>query len=201
MSENAYSPPETSAAIPTPPPISGKPARMIVFGILHLVGGLIGLIGIATNLFQGDPKQATLDAFAQPGQPKPVFSPDALAALDEGLRFNSIFIVIGIILFALIIVSGLGLLMSKKWSLKASNTYAVLSILSKIVSLGVAITLIGPAYNRFFDGVSQVDETLMAIMRPALTWGLYGSLFIVVYPILSLILLNKETVRRYLARK
>ncbi|MGJ8697230.1 MAG: hypothetical protein ACSHYF_13005 [Verrucomicrobiaceae bacterium] len=201
MSLDPYSSPESQVTPPMPPPMIPKPARMLVFGIIHIVGAVIGFAGLAVNLFQGDPKEAFIAAFNQPGQPKAEFSDDALAAIDTILQTQIPITIAQVILCALLLVSGIALLRSASWSLKLSNLYSGLSILVKVALLILAITTLAPAYDRLFDGISGMNPAVFKILRPTMTISIYSPVLIGIYPLLTYFLLNTKVVKNYLASR
>jgi hypothetical protein len=197
MSSDPYASPETSAASATPPAIAKKPSRLIVFGILHIVGAVIGLGGLIVNFAQGDPKEAFTEAFKQPGV-NVIISEDALNALDPIFKYQQPLAIAGLVIAVLLLLSGIGLLMSTSWSLKLSNIYSTLSLIMKVVAIILAVTLFAPAYNKFFDSITGMDETMLSIMKGSVIGGLFAPLLIAIYPILSFILLNKKVVKDHL---
>ncbi|MDB4387283.1 hypothetical protein N9Z15_03660 [Akkermansiaceae bacterium] len=197
MTTDPYSTPETSPAPATPPPMMKKPARMIVFGILHIVGAVFGLITLVINFAQGDPRDAFKKAFDQPGMKMEV-SDEALSALDPVFQYTTP-ILIGTLLVAVpLLISGIGLLMSTTWSLKLSNIYVALSLIMKIATLVIGLLILGPAYDQFFDAIGGENNTMIKIMKTSTKAGIYAGLAVAIYPILSFILLNNKVVKDHL---
>ncbi|MDB4294505.1 hypothetical protein OAE11_01855 [Akkermansiaceae bacterium] len=174
-----------------------KPARMIVFGILHIVGAVFGLITLVINFAQGDPRKAFKKAFDQPGMKMEV-SDEALSALDPVFQYTTP-ILIGTLLVAVpLLISGIGLLMSTTWSLKLSNIYVALSLIMKIATLVIGLLILGPAYDQFFDAIGGENNTMIKIMKTSTKAGIYAGLAVAIYPILSFILLNNKVVKDHL---
>jgi|GEM_PF-1341184 len=200
MPQDPYSPPRESAARATPPPLVTKPARMIVFGILHIIGAVIGFVGLIVNFAQGNPKDVFRKTLG--GADIDIQVTDAaLAALDPVVKYTSIFVLISFLVAVPLLISGIGLLRSARWSLPLSNIYAVLSVIAKIIFLLISALVIAPAYERFFDTLIVEETSMLKLMKKSLQVGLYSSAILVIYPILSFILLNKAVVKDYLATR
>ena len=197
MTTDPYSSPATSPAPATPPLMVKKPARMIVFGILHIVGAVFGLGTLVFNFAQGDPREVMREAFNQPGMEMEV-TDAALSALDPVFQYT-IPLLIGMLLVAVpLLISGIGLLKSTTWSLKVSNVYVVLSLIMKAVTLVVGLMILAPAYDQFFESIGGGNEMMVAIMKASSKAGIYGGLAVAIYPILSFVMLNNKVVKDYL---
>lgn len=197
MSADPYASPETSAASSTPPPIAQKPSRLIVFGILHIVGAVIGFGGLIVNFAQGDPKDAFVKVLERPGIDA-TFNQEALNALDPIVKYNQPLVIGSFIVAVFLLLSGIGLMKSTTWSLKFSNIYSALSLILKAIILVLAVVVLLPAYNEFFDLVTGMEPSKQEKVRIIMIGGLFFPLIIIIYPILSFILLNKKVVKDHL---
>jgi hypothetical protein len=151
------------------------PSSVKVFGILNIVFGSFGL----------------------------VTSPLGLLSLDQSIQifqnFGASPLVIGWVrlsawlspLMALILLTlGIGLLMKKPWGRSGSVIYAFVSIAIGILSMVVIV-------GAFSSGLESSDPAAIGGMIGGVVGGLVG----LIYPILTIIFLNKPNVKVALERR
>jgi len=195
---NLYQAPSAEARPPSPPPIQArKPALLQVFGILHLLAAGYGIItGLwgAYVLFVGDPTLPYAPDHAIEAQQNMVNAMQPMTAIN---------LVVTVVLVALVIVAGIKLLRARKNAVKASNRYAIASIVGKVAG-GVLLFIYSvPAQRQFieeqFELMGDVPAGIKTGMDEMMIVGpIMGIVFTCLYPILSLILLNRRPVKNWL---
>lgn len=194
---NPYAAGATSPEIPSIP--SRPPAQIRVLAILHLVFGGIGLIGTAFGLVMQVFSKSILAGSGEAGPE--VKMQQAMAAAGQTHQYLSAGF--SVLLAILLLVAGVGLLKNKLTGLKVSNVYAWISIASK-VALGVLFfTHVLPALNTAIEGMlgsaAKADQGVLSIAKMTMVVsGVVTPLVSCIYPILVLVLLNRESVRKHL---
>lgn len=113
---------------------------------------------------------------------------------------------ITMVLVVLVIIAGIKLLRTTKDSVKMSNIYAVASILGKIANGILVFIYMVPAQRKMMEQQlgemgGQIPSGMKTGMDMAMTGGAFiGIIFTCIYPILALILLNRRSVKEWLAR-
>ncbi|MES2921274.1 MAG: hypothetical protein V4819_07000 [Verrucomicrobiota bacterium] len=199
MSEpSPYQPPLPQGPASIPPAMLGEPPAVKVFGILHLVFAGIGLIGAVWGL-----------VIAAVGNPFLKFTPagpelDAQIALQE--KINPMTLTSGILSLLVavpMIVAGIQLLRKRKNGLKWSNTYAWSSLGAKLINLVLAVTIMIPAMQEMTQGIlaqSKAPSAVSGIMSGFMAAGtILGIVITCVYPILTLVLLNRPATKTWFA--
>ena len=165
-----------------------KPASAIVFGVLNIGFGVLGLCG---TIF-------ALVSFAVPQDPtlnNPVL--DIMQKHPEYALFNKVAAGIGFVASMLAIAAGIGLLQLKSWGRTLSIVYAVYGIVAAIVT-GIVnyIYLIGPLM-RMADQLEGPEKAQAQILIGSTGLGPCISL---IYPVVLLIFMNTETIKRAFSR-
>ena len=196
---NLYQAPSVEARPPSPPPIQAhKPALLQVFGILHLLAAGYGII---TGLW-GAYVAFVANPFINMVPPGP--ARDAQETMTRAMQpMTVINLAITAVLVLLVIVAGLKLLKAKKDAVKASNRYAIASIVGKVVGGVLVFIYMVPAQRQMIDeqlgGMGDVPAGMKTGMDAAMIVGpIMGILFTCLYPVLSLILLNRRSVKDWL---
>ncbi|MBX3740164.1 MAG: hypothetical protein KF712_04190 [Akkermansiaceae bacterium] len=196
---NLYQAPSAVPSPPIPQPIQAhKPALLQVFGILHLLAGGYGIItGLwsAYMAFVGNP-------FLNMVPPGP--ARDAQESMTRALQpMTVINLAITTVLVVLVTVAGIKLLRAKKNAVKASNGYAITSLAGKIAGGVMVFIYMVPAQrqliNQQFQDMGDVPAGMKTGMDAAMIAGpIFGILFTCLYPVLTLILLNRRSVKGWL---
>lgn len=196
---NLYQAPSSVPSPPIPQPIQAhKPALLQVFGILHLLAGGYGIItGLwsAYMAFVGNP-------FLNMVPPGP--ARDAQESMTRALQpMTVINLAITTVLVVLVTVAGIKLLRAKKNAVKASNGYAIASLAGKIAGGVMVFIYMVPAQrqliNQQFQDMGDVPAGMKTGMDAAMIAGpIFGILFTCLYPVLTLILLNRRSVKGWL---
>lgn len=175
----------------------------LVLGILHLVGGGLGLI------LSGCAGIGVLFRRAAQQQGGPLVGDD----LDGRIRayqiqnvpgfeaFEAGSVLAGAMLDLILVAAGIGLILYHDWARWVSFGYAVLSILHKIVLIGYRLYFIVPALNAFLADHLPTDP---AAQQPGFATGIQIGILgtmcfegvFVIYPIVVFILLMMPSVAR-----
>jgi hypothetical protein len=177
------------------------PAPVTVLGILHLVGGGLGLLsGICGGLYQ-------LASSASGG------SPFGLAAAQQGAAgvvmkaienvpgqkaVTAVQLVVDLALSVMLVVAGIGLLRMRPWARSLSLVYAPLSILFHIFSLVWALGFVMPVVQEVVaaelaKNPPPQDAAALMGARIGMIAGLLGQVT-VIYPIVVLCILLSPSV-------
>lgn len=161
-----------------------RPTSILVFGILNLVFGGLGLCAPISLM------QLFVDVPGQP--PNPVIE----RMKDDALLYNWIVVstIIGLVLAVALIVAGIGLIREKAWGRSLSILYAWIAIVVGVVGTVVmAILLLVPMVQEL-SGQSTPEEIGGVIGGVA---GGIGGCFGLIYPLLLLIFMNRRVVREF----
>jgi len=162
-----------------------RPASLIVFGILNILFGVLGLCGTA-----GSSAMFFMELPRDPAMPNPML--DLLDSNPTFRLFMQVTLVLGGLASLALLAAGIGLLLTKAWGRMLSIGYAWYAIVSGIVSMIVQWT-------------SVVQPMLAARQGDAIdvfglvVGNLLGSLFSFAYPIVLLVFMNRAPVRAALA--
>src|SRR5437016_3312150 len=118
-----------------------RPVVVLVFAILNLVFGGLGILGF---LCGGIVLAFVFAAFssAPPGTAIPHF-PSGLVTL-----FAVLFIY-GFIMAVVLILSGIGLLNMRRWARNAAIAYSIITIVYSIVATVINISYVGPTMQKW----------------------------------------------------
>jgi cation transport ATPase len=175
----------------------GQPQTVKVFGIIHLVFGGYGVLTLLWSLVLiifGNPFLA-LSGNTQAVQAQKNFE-------NEIMGYTIVSTAIYALLTVLILAAGVMLLKGRKNALKYSNGYAWLSIVSKIVFIILSFVYVMPAYRETISSSPPTPGMTPATMEIIMVSSIIGAYVIgLIYPILSLVLLNRPTVKTWFANK
>ena len=181
------------------PALLGEPPAVKVFGILHLVFAGIGVIGAAWGVFM-----------AVAGNPFMKLSPQMSAQMDAQIamqeKINPMTItsaILSLLVAVPMIIAGIQLLKKRRNALRWSNGYAWSSIGAKLVNLIMTLTILVPAMQEMTQGMlahSKAPAPVSGIMSGFMAGGaIIGVLVSSVYPILTLVLLNRPATKAWFA--
>ncbi len=176
----------------------GQPQTVKVFGILHVIFGVFGVLMVAWSLVViifGNPMLKLM------GNSPQVQIQTRLEA--EMLPYTLVGLVVMIILTALILIAGFLLLKQRKNALKWSNYYAWSSIATKLINLVISISYIVPLTQKAMSATTPPSSgAIFGAMGPMMILSLVvGFAFSLVYPVLTLILLNRPFVKTWFANQ
>lgn len=177
----------------------GQPQTVKIFGIFHLILGVFGAVMSLWNfviLFVGNPFDAFLPKTAEMAKQQQLQA-DMEAEMLPSTIVSSVFYVL---ITVLIIVAGIKLLKRRKDGLKWSNRYAVVSLVTKGISILLAFIYVIPAMRKMYE-----DSTVSSggiDMGGIMTAGVLIAMIVgCVYPALVLIVLNRAKTKEWFAAR
>lgn len=203
MSEelSPYASPSHAVDVPAMPP-ARVPGQIKVLGILHLVLAGLGLVMILFTSVSQKWTESMMAAQEKAGGFQAAQAQISRAIVEASELITWFGYASALILGVMLFLAGLALLKRKKAGLAWSNRYAWTSILFKVVCLILFVTVTLPKINGVFATLGNGDrqmETFGSIMRMStIGSGIAGPLVSCIYPVLVLILLNRESVRKSL---
>jgi hypothetical protein len=185
MDPNPYRPPVAPAAASP----SSRPASLIVFGILNILFGVLGLCGTA-----GSSVIFFMDLPRDPAIPNPML--DLIASNPTFRLFMQVTFVLGGLASLVLLVAGVGLLLTKAWGRTLSVGYAWYAIVAGIVGLLVNWVYVMQPTLAAMKG-AEGPAAIGAI--GGLVGGLIGGLVSLAYPVVLLAFMNRTALRAALA--
>jgi hypothetical protein len=185
MDPNPYrAPAGPAAASPAP-----RPASLIVFGILNILFGALGLCGTA-----GSAAMFFMDLPRDPTIPNPML--DLLASNAAFRLFMQVTVALGALAALVLLVAGVGLLLTKDWGRTLSVGYAWYAIVAGVVGMLVNwVYVIQPMLGAMKE--AQGPAAMAAV--GGVVGGLIGGLVSLAYPIVLLVFMRRPAVRAALA--
>ena len=186
-----------------PPPLP-VPAQVTVFGIIHLVLAVFGVITVVfSNVMQGFSKSLVEAQAGSSGiaEAQVRVQTQIIEATKAANHLTSA----GVILLAVLLaVAGILLLKRRPAGVMVSNVYACLSMLLKVLSVvvffGWTMRKLEPAMTEMAHSGGREAEFTASIMRISMMAGAVVSpVMMCIYPILALVLLNRVKVKKALA--
>jgi hypothetical protein len=171
----------------------GQPQTVKVFGILHLIFGGFGVLASLWSLYViiiGNPFLKLAGA-----SPEVQLQTQLEAKM---LTYTVVSTAIYIAVTALIIIAGVQLLKGRKNALKWSNTYAWTSIVSKIINAVATLVFVIPITREVMSQTAPGAGAAMGSMEGIMISSMLGTVIVsCVYPILTLIFLNRPNVKTW----
>ena len=180
----------------------GIPPEVNVLGIMHLVFAGFGVLGAIWGLFVAIAGNPFLKMM--PHNPHMTQQFDAQMAMQEKISPMTITGSILSLLVAIpMIIAGIQMLRKRRNGLKWSNIYAFSSLGAKFINLILALTILIPAMREMSEkmmGGTRLPGGTQNIMSGFMAGGALGGVVIsCVYPILTLVLLNRPTPKAWFA--
>lgn len=195
-------PPEGNFPLPLTGPPSPPPGQIKVLAILHLVFAGLGLVTLIFGVFSQKMSESVIAMQEKAGGVQAAQAQISRGIVEASKEATWFGYLSSLVLGAMLLIAGLALLKGRKSGLAWSNRYAWTSILFKITNLILFFTLIQPKLNQLFsamDGGGKEMEMVRSITKASTTvGGAIGPIFACIYPVLVLILLNRESVRKAL---
>lgn len=181
-----------------------EPSAIKVFGVLHLVFGILGIFGVLISGAQLFFKNAIMEATSS--------GDDEVLELQRRISDSTqlstwLTVVISILVTVMILRAGIQLLRKKKKAVQASTVYSYVSIGSKILAVVIALVVTLPAVNGVIEEMgsssapsSQLSVTLSTMKLTMAITSIASPLLMCFYPALSLVLLRKKSISDYLGQ-
>ncbi len=174
-----------------PVTVAQKPPSITVFGILNLVFGIWGIFGIIMSAIQ---------IFVMTNT-EPTGNPIVDMMHDGSLfsLFTRAAMIFQVVLVALLIISGIGLLGGKSYGRMTAIYYAILAI---VLSLANTVVIVITFFSKV---IGQSDGGNMTPEQAGLTAGLsvmaISGICGCLYPIILLIFMMRRNVKDYMLRQ
>ena len=182
-----------------------EPKRIQVFAIMHIVFGGMGILNILGGMVMMPLQTKMIEqniAKAGSEEERMVFE------LQKGIydamgSYSWINYLIAAAVAGLILTAGIMLLKRRAKGLKVSNTYAWCSIVAKLINLVLFFLVMKPAMDAIFSELlgelGRDAQTFVTIINVVVVLAvLLGGVLGMIYPFLSLKMLNKDMVRQHL---
>ena len=174
---------------------------MTVFGVMHVVFAVIGFFSAAWALFillAGNPFMEMAGS-----------GPEVQAQLLMETKLRPVTIAscgITVLIGIVMITAGIKLLKGRRDGLAWSNKYAYLSLVAKVANLAVAIMVVIPATREMMGDVMKgapgMSASTTRMMDAFMIAGVLGEILVTaVYPVLTLVLLNRKGLRDWFATR
>jgi hypothetical protein len=190
------------AALPQSPPVPAAPPpqQVKVLGILHLVFAGIGTVGVAIGVMMLLFKEAMFHMQENAGELQAQQAQFSRAVMEATNVVNWYGYVANLLLAALLLVAGIGLLKRKLGGLRWSMIYAWTSIVTKVGNLLLFSLLVIPKLDKLFAGL-DLSSPMLKMMGPmmrttTIASGVLTPILTCIYPILVLILVNRDSVKK-----
>lgn len=182
-----------------------EPKRIQVFGVLHVVFGGLGLLNIVLGLVIMPLQTMMLSKQVRtsPSEDQRMIAEMQLKIYEKIGELNWINSLMGAVVAALILAAGITLLKRRKIGLKLSNTYAWVSIGAKVVGVVIFFLVVKPMITEAMEEIipegSKEGETVLMVFNIIMAVaGVLGPVLAAIYPIITLVMLNKPMVRQHL---
>lgn len=176
----------------------GQPQTVKIFGIMHLVLGAFGVlatIGAILVIFGINPILALI-----PKNPATTAQMEQQASMQaEMMPMSIVTTLLSIATTVFIIMAGILMLKRRRSGLKWSNRYGWTSLFGKLVNTGVMMIYTFPMMKEMTPspaGGSAIAGSMQAVMIGSMVFGI---VITCVYPILTLVLLNRPKTKEWFA--
>jgi NADH:ubiquinone oxidoreductase subunit 5 (subunit L)/multisubunit Na+/H+ antiporter MnhA subunit len=179
---------------------TGQPQTVKVFGILHVIMGAYGVFGIIIGILA----MAGINPFLafMPKTPEAVAQMEQQAAMQkEMIPVSVISIILTIAITFLILRAGILMLKRRRSGLKWSNRYAWVSLVGKVFGVVVAVIYTFPMIKGTIastPGAKSMPAVMESVMIVSM---IIGVLIPFIYPILTLVLLNRPATKEWFANR
>jgi hypothetical protein len=178
----------------------GQPQTVKVFGIMHVILAVYGfgalVLGVITALV-GNPVYNFM-----PKTPELTKQMAMEAQMQDQMRVATVVaLVIALVLAVLILIAGIKLLQKRGSGLRWSNRYAWASLAGKAITLVLTFVYTIPAM-REMAGDPALPAAAQSMIQTSIAVGMVvGVIFTCIYPILTLILLNRPKTKEWFANR
>lgn len=179
----------------------GQPQTVKVFGVLHVVFAGLGLLGAIWGLY-----------VAIAGNPFTSFGPStpamqAQAQAEAAMQKTLLPLTLGstaltLVITALMFTAGILLLKKRKSGLKWSNRYAWTSLVGKVINAVMIFAFVFPATKEMTEQMTKGSPLPTGVMEAIMLGSMVvGVVISSIYPILTLVLLNRPNVKTWFANQ
>jgi hypothetical protein len=184
MDPNPYRSP--AAATPGPATAAaGRPASLVVFGILNIVFGILGLCGTA-----GSAAMFFVEMPRDPLVPNP-----ALELMESDATYRiimQVMIALGAVAAVVLLAAGVGLLRSKSWGRTLSMAYGWYAIVGAIVGMLVHwLYLVQPLVAKMDPAFGPAEAATVGVAVSGFLGGCLG----MIYPVILLVFMSRPALR------
>lgn len=187
MDTNPYRSPAPGTMGPAPG--GSRPASFLVFGILNIVFGVLGLCGTA-----GSSAMFLVQLPRDPAMPNPML--DLLDSNPTYRLFLQVTIALGGLASLALLAAGVGLLLSKAWGRTLSIGYAWYAIVAAI--MGTIVNWVYVIQPMLAAAKADAGPAAMGALGGAVG-GMLGGLFALAYPVVLLIFMYRPAARAAVA--
>lgn len=189
MNSSPYHAPVSDRPEPGAAAATGRPTSPIVFGILNIVFGLLGVcgtIGSGAMLFVELPRD--------PLVPNPAL--ELIASNPTYRMLMMVMISLGLLASLALLAAGVGLLLFRAWGRTLSIGYAWYGIINALFGMIVNwIYLVQPMLAKWNPAFGPAEAATVATAVSGILGGCFGML----YPIILLVFMNRPALRDWLA--
>ncbi len=163
-----------------------RPASILVFGILNIVFGLLGICGLAGTsaillVSNNDPKNVSIQVMKD----SPTY-----------MGFLAVATFVGLIATIALVVCGFGLINNKNWARKGTVFIGWYQLVGAVVGLVMnAVCIWGPLLER---AAAEPQPALALGMRAGLIGGVVGTVIGMIWPAASIYFMTRPHVIAYL---
>ncbi len=157
-----------------------RPTSVTVFGVLNIVLAIVGVLAVVASL-------ALLSATASVGNP-------FLRIMQESPAYTVWFklsLALGLLAGAVLLISGIGLLMMKRWARVAAIVYAIYTIVSGLLGVFMNFFLL---FRPLLEEASRRPGPETAGAVGGAIGGTFGGCIGLVYPVLLIIFMTRPKV-------
>jgi len=183
-----------------------RPTSVVVLGILNIIFGSLGLVCVVCAGF-GLLVGSSLTNLGPPGaqnQPNALDQQKFLADHVTGyVPIEATRAVIGLVLAALLLASGIGLLKMRSWARLAGLVYGGVEVILLIAGLLYSIFVLNPAFADYYAEQAKKNPTPMPFTFSVGVFhagAILGFLFGILLPVTNLIILLRPNVRAAFTR-
>ena len=185
---NPYQPPATPPVEPRPaPPAGGLTSGVIAIAVTEIFFGGMGLLGapiaLALRGLAHDPVSVRIQEITWEG------------TMGTWMRAS---LVIGAVLGAVLLASGIGILKRRAWARRAGIAYAGAAIVMQLAGQVVNFTVLFPALEQLSEEY-HANRAARAVVMGGWIGGIAGGLFAFVLPTAILVVLTRPSVKAQLA--